>query len=878
MGTFRAGSILTILELNSERFVAGIRKADKKTQDFRESLDRLSQGFSGIAVRSAAAFAALATGIGIATKIGAEFQDEIVNVGAVTGAAGDALQELEDIAIKAGESTKFSATEAAAAMFNLGSQGLKTADEFKSVLKPALDLAAASQADVGLATEALLASLAGFGLKTSQATEVADLFSAANENSQLNLFNLSRALPLVAATADGLGVSLKDTTAILSGLAEAGIKGQRAGTGLKVALGLLAKASGPAAKELEKLGFRQNRINKLLPTPIKLFSELSKAGLTAAQALQIFGLEGGPAVLAITKQLPKINALRDALDKGAGSAARVAAIQLTSFGNQMKLLGSKVQTLAIQIFKSLEPALRDIRDRVEAVVISMVNFVKNNRGLVKAVLLGATAFTGILAAVTGFLAILFSGVAAVVSFKVSIIGLTAAFPALAKVITLANVKMLAFGAGMIGIAAVAGFQFGKLLDKFIRDKFPLFSDGLDQIVKKLINFETAMRRAATATERTFALGLEKAAKRIDGVNLSARFGLRSIKNAAKDAGLEFDQLSPSLKKALQGVEDGTEAAKLFRAEAERINKSLALQAKLQEKAAEAARAGRIDEPGAEFGEVTGGGAADPENAKRRVAALKFLEGIKEELATKDMTRDQITLTRLQEFTDKRILSEQEVADIKLALQAQVAEEEQKLQTQKELAFAQQLDNQLQLTAASANFIEDVVTGQETIGEAAKNLGKTILQTLVKSLAQAVAKAIILDGILKKIAKGQGAGGGAAKKVGGLLGLLGPVGSIIGSILPFQAGGEIPSGEDGFIAAEAGEFMLSRKSVRALGGAGALDSLQEVLAGGSPGAGGMQVTVIGKVESLTGDVSQDQVERFVEKVVDRINFRFGSIGI
>ena len=123
MGTFRAGTIQGVLELSSKRFVSGLRRADKATEDFRGSLEKLSAGLGGIASRAGVAFAGLAAGIGLATKVGSDFQDEIVNVGAVAGVAGKGLQDLEKIALEAGDATKFSATEAAQAMFNLASQG-----------------------------------------------------------------------------------------------------------------------------------------------------------------------------------------------------------------------------------------------------------------------------------------------------------------------------------------------------------------------------------------------------------------------------------------------------------------------------------------------------------------------------------------------------------------------------------------------------------------------------------------------------------------------------------------------------------------------------------------------------------------------------------
>jgi len=214
---FEAGNVVVRLSLIARGFTQGVNAAQQKTEALRQSLDQVSQGLSGIATRSAAAFAGLTAGIAIATKIGSDFQDAIVNVGAVAGASGKQLQNLEKIALDAGDATKFSATEAARAMFNLASQGVKSADAFKNLLKPALDLAAASQSNVNFTSEALLTTLKAFDLEFDEASRVANIFSAANENSALTAERLAAALRPVAGLAGGLG----EGVGILEGLRSA---------------------------------------------------------------------------------------------------------------------------------------------------------------------------------------------------------------------------------------------------------------------------------------------------------------------------------------------------------------------------------------------------------------------------------------------------------------------------------------------------------------------------------------------------------------------------------------------------------------------------------------------------------------------------------
>lgn len=874
MPTFRAGTILTLLELKADKFVAGVRRADKKLANFREGLDRASQGFSGIATRATVAFAGLAAGIGFATKAGASFQDAIVNVGAVAGVSGAALEELEQVALDAGSTTKFSAIESADAMFNLASQGLNTADQMKNVLKPSLDLAAASQADIGLATEAVLGTLAAYGKGMDKATEVSDLFSRANEKSQLNLFNLSEAMPLVAATADGLNISLEDTISVLGGLARANIKGRRAGTALKTSLGLLAKATGPAAAELKKLGFNQARVNKLLSTPIKLFEELSAAGLSAAQAFQIFGTEGGPAVIAITKQIPAIKSLRAELEKAGGSAARVAKTQLASFGNFITLIGSKLELLRIKIFDALEPALRAVGKVLSGIIVTMTNFVKKNQKLTATLILTATAVTGGVAVLAGLAAILISTAAAMIGFKISMFGVRRAFPGLTARITAAKVAMLGLKVAGVGLAFFLGFQLGKALDKLIKDKFPKLDKIINNLIGTIVGFNKKMDNLkGTATDT--ANQIDVAAGNLK--KFSAKdTGLQKASKAMRELGLDVKTLPPSVKNALRETKSWSKAAEILRAHAANIRKSNTLAAAAAKKAADEAErnaaAGKGPPAAGGVGEVEGVVGKTPEEL--RADGLKMLDALKEDLKFRDLTRDQEALIRIRELTAAGILSAQEVAFVEEELAERIKQKQQEAAEQEAQNKAQQIDAALGLTSAFQGFFKGMILGNKKLKESIAQLGKSILSSIVSSLIKAVVQALILNTILKGLGL---ATGGAAKVAGGADGgQIKAAGFANGGGIALTSLG-LPSGEDGFIAARAGEFMLSRESVRSLGGANALDSLQQALAAGALGGGGgkMEVTVIGKVEAI-GEVSQEAVDNFVEKVVDQIRFRFGNI--
>lgn len=709
---FEAGTVVARLRLVATDFASGIKKAESQTADLRAGLDRISGTFGKLAAVSGAAFAAISASLGLAARTGAKFEESMVNVGAVTGAAGDALNELSGIAVEMGETTIFSASQVAEAMFALGSSGISAAQDFRNILTPALDLAAASQADIGLATDAVLTALAGFGLGLNQATRVADVFSAANETSRLNLVNLSNAMPLVAATADGLGISIEDTTSVLAGLAEAGIKGQRAGTALKVSLGLLAKATGPAAKILEKLGFSQGRINKLLPTPIKLFKELGKAGLTAAQSLKIFGLEGGPAVLAITKQLPKIEAVRKELGERVGSAARIAAVQLAATAAKFKLLGSAVESVSIAIFDTLQPAINAAIRVATDIAKTIADWIRKNKDLALGLVTAALAVTGIVAAISSIIAIAAAAGVGVLGLKIAFAGLGGVLPGVTKKLAAARIGMgkLAGKAGVAGLAFSLGFVLGKVIDDFIRKRMPELSDALDTIAEKVVNvFVKTGGASETFADKTKA----------------TETALNAIKEAsARSASSTFEYK--------QRLDDVNEAIRVYNASlGSGVLKTL------------------------EFLQTVSEGPAVILELEKRLESLAVktkavaAEGLSREEMEAEAALQQAFIARELEFIDQRIAG----GTVILSKKDQ--------ENEKQESLIEKIGRAVNLEGKFGTAIEGVLAGtrgvSESLGELVKGIGKAIVKAVILQVIMLAIKGIFGGGFIGKLLGFSGGG-------------------------------------------------------------------------------------------------------------------------
>lgn len=214
-----------------------------------------TQIFEAAATRVSASAAALGTAIGVAAVARfADFDQEMAKVRVNTGATGAELNRLRDAALNAGQSTIYNAHESADAINELAKAGMSTRDILNGGLNGALNLAAAGEMNVSEAAEDMASALNEFGLSGNRASHVADLLAAGANLAQGNVADFASALTMVGVNAHQTGMSLEETTGVLTLLASKGLVGSRAGVELRSALIGLQSPSNEAQKAMDALG------------------------------------------------------------------------------------------------------------------------------------------------------------------------------------------------------------------------------------------------------------------------------------------------------------------------------------------------------------------------------------------------------------------------------------------------------------------------------------------------------------------------------------------------------------------------------------------------------------------------------------------------
>jgi len=342
-----------------------------------------------VGLAMAAVGTGIVVGLGKAGKSAADFEQAITNAASVTGKTGEefekARDKMEALAITLGENTKFSAKEAAEAMYDLASKGFDVAAMSAEELKPILDLAAATQSDLTGTTEIVTATLRGFGLENSETTRIADVMTAAIGDSAAKMDRFAVSMPIVSSTAKVLNISLEETVAVLGTLYDRGIDASTSATAFRnVAMDLNAKIPR-ITKGFEGVGISLDGIDVSTQGVVGAFRELRKRGLTAQQALAIFGKRTGNAAAALVDAAEDAEAFRVSLHDVGGKAETVGGIQLDTLQGQLDLARGKFETLQIVLAKHFIPGLTNLATKIGNAISAMSKWAGEHPGLTSAI-------------------------------------------------------------------------------------------------------------------------------------------------------------------------------------------------------------------------------------------------------------------------------------------------------------------------------------------------------------------------------------------------------------------------------------------------------------------------------------------------------------
>ena len=264
------------------------------------------------------AVGALIGGIGGLINKSMAFQKSLSTLQAVTGATSEDMLTLKNLAKELGSTTAFTASQVVELQTELAKLGFKTKD-IENATGAILDLAASLGVSLAEAAEFSGSVVRSFGLKTIETQRVVDVMAKSTSSSALSFSALRESLKLVAPVSTSVGVSLEKTTALLGVLADRGIKGSMAGTGLAATFIMLSQKGLTLEQGLAKV---------------------KDSGYDLNTAIGLVGKVAGKTFLTLAKGSKDIANLEQKFVDAAGAANDMALTKLDNLAGDITILSS----------------------------------------------------------------------------------------------------------------------------------------------------------------------------------------------------------------------------------------------------------------------------------------------------------------------------------------------------------------------------------------------------------------------------------------------------------------------------------------------------------------------------------------------------------
>lgn len=350
-----------------ERLESPWTKVGNQLTETGEKFQKIGSGMKDVGKSMSMYVTAPLVGLGVAaTKTGVDFTRGMNEVGAISGATGEELEQLKDKAREMGANTKFSASEAAEGFKYMSLAGWDTSDMLDGI-EGMMSLAAASGEELGAVSDIVTDGLTAFGLEAGESGRMADVLAAASANANTDVTGLGNAFKYVAPVAGSLGFTMEDTSKAIGLMSNAGIKGEKAGTALRTMMTNLAKPTKAMQGAMDELGISITDQDGNMKSLDEIMGELrgSFSGMTEEQkanyAATIFGKEAMSGALAVINASEEdYNQLGDAINNSTGEAQRMADQMEDGLPGALNRLRSTWEETMLQINEAIAPVLEKV--------------------------------------------------------------------------------------------------------------------------------------------------------------------------------------------------------------------------------------------------------------------------------------------------------------------------------------------------------------------------------------------------------------------------------------------------------------------------------------------------------------------------------------
>lgn len=500
------GQAIGYLDLDTSGFKRGFKSALQDLRVFQDETASVSSkakalgsAFTNVGSVMTRRVTTPIVGVGTAAvATAAKFESAMSEVAAISGASGKDLEALTEKAKQMGATTKFSASDSAAALKYMAMAGWDTKDMLDGV-DGVMQLAAASGEDLAQTSDIVTDAMTAFGMSADQANRFADVLAQTANRSNTSVALMGETFKYVAPVAGALGYNIEDTSVAIGLMANSGIKGSQAGTSLKNMLTNLAKPTDQVQSYMDKLNIsltdsagNVKPLNQLLDEMRGGFSGLTDAQ-KAEYAAGIAGKEGMSGLLAIVNSSQAdFDNLTESINNSNGAAKDVADVMLDNLGGQLTILKSTLEGIAIAFGDILLPTIKNVVSGLQNFLNWVTNLTDGQKQLVVTIATIVAAIGPVLLIVGK----LITSVLQIAKVVTSVVGVAAKIgPAVAGVVkavvsALGPVGMIITIIGAVIAALVALYNKNETFRNFVNSVWAQIKEVISGVVNAIVNFFT----------------------------------------------------------------------------------------------------------------------------------------------------------------------------------------------------------------------------------------------------------------------------------------------------------------------------------------------------------------------------------------------------
>lgn len=338
-----------------------------------------------------------------------DLNQAVHDIAAISGAPREAMQGISDSIMSIATNSRYSAKEVAGLMEVLAQAGVASRDLPTTSATVGM-FATGAGATPEQAADVFTTALNVFDIKAEQGSKVANVLTAALNNSKLAVGGLATAFNYLGPQAAQLGMSLEDTVGIISTMSQAGIKASTIGTGVSQLLKELTVPKARFKNLLDAYGISPEEVNPKLHSFADIVDKLKEKGVQTEHLFQALESRvgrsvvaavnlGGDAFRTMTASVTGTNAAVVAYDKAMeGSRARINVMKqefvslFVGVGTQSSAIFGGITDAITNVIRGLQqvPA---IVSQITAAVVALAVVIKG----ISMLSLTGTVITAVLA-------------------------------------------------------------------------------------------------------------------------------------------------------------------------------------------------------------------------------------------------------------------------------------------------------------------------------------------------------------------------------------------------------------------------------------------------------------------------------------------------